>query len=308
MRTNHETAYALYMSTNGFRDRIVRTPQLWQDIADDAEKAIERIQQLGVRIHGSSRFTQYRKILRAVQQHEASAVQSARDFSLAHQAVSEIGELSSILDSIEEMHEPDPWIAKLATAVNGPVLIEDECRSSIARDTQFELSIASRAVSGGLDVQLGEPDILIGTSTFQTGIAAKRVTSRAQLRKRIREAARQVGASGKPGFICLDLSLIAHPREGFLQVDSSTIAAMKVRLAADSLCSQCRSELRSMHERTKQSIIAVLVYVLCIYRRSDSTGFGSVTRWSFGSMLADDDPRSELLAQLYRGLEKGLAF
>ena len=109
------------MFSNGFRDRLVWTPQSWGDLADDAEKAIERIQRFGVRIHGASRFTRYSK-MRAVQQHDTSAVQSARDFSLAHQAVSEIGELSSILDSIEEMHDPDPWIDKLAKAVNGPVL------------------------------------------------------------------------------------------------------------------------------------------------------------------------------------------
>lgn len=294
------------MTTAGQSNRIVWSRHSWEELAADADKSIAKMQRFGIQVNEASRFISYRRILKGIAEHDRDATRSATDISLAHQAVFEVQELVRILDSIERTASQASWLKKLEVAVNGPPLIEDERRTSIARDTQFELSIASSVAAGGLGVQLGEPDMLFRSGASQAGIAAKRVTSESQLHKRIRQAATQVDGSGKPGFICLDLSLIAHPREGFLQVAIPTQAAVRVKADADSLCYKCREELLKMHNRTRRYVIAVLVHVACIYRRSDSTAFGIARRWSIGSMLDTEDPRSAILGQLYRGLETSL--
>lgn len=288
------------------RDRLRWSRHSWEELAADADKSVAKLQQFGIRVNEASRFMSYRRILKAIAEHDRSATQSATEISLAHQAVFEVQELVRILDAIDRTANQASWLIKLEIAVNGPPLIEDERRTSIARDTQFELCVASLATAGGLDVQLSEPDILLGRGPSEAGIAAKRVTSQSQLRKRIKQAAAQVARTEKPGFICLDLSLITHPREGFLQVGIPAQASTKVKADADSLCFECRRELLRMHSRIRRYVIAVLVHVACIYRRADSTAFGIAQRWSIGTLLTSEDPRNAVLTQLYHGLEAGL--
>lgn len=272
----------------------------WQALAQRADQVIERCGRLGVRVHRSSRFTEYYSTLGAIAARHPR-VPSARDLSLCHQAVCEVGDLAAILDSVERTHEPGPWLRKLAIAVNGPPLIEDE-KASIARDIQFELMIASLAEAGGLDVHLAEPDLVIEQGGQRIGIAAKRITSEAQVPKRLREATKQITRSGESGLISLDLSLLAHPREGFLLTEAPADAIGKMTGDADRLCVESRRTVLESGEEVARGVLAIVVHVACIYRTADSTTLGVARRWSIGDMPSRD-PRSGALTAIYRALQ-----
>lgn len=82
-----------------------------------------------------------------------------------------------------------------------------EGRSTLARNTQFELLLASRFCLGGVPVWPGEPDLIINVLGEPIGVAAKRLTSLTHeaLRKRIAQAVEQIERSGRRGLVALNL-------------------------------------------------------------------------------------------------------
>jgi hypothetical protein len=84
--------------------------------------------------------------------------------------------------------------AKLQKLLGGPDVPNDKAETK-AQDYQFEFFVASLVRLGGvLGVHAGEPDIRIQFGNQAIGIAAKRVSSRQQLIKRIRKAIDQTEA------------------------------------------------------------------------------------------------------------------
>lgn len=80
-------------------------------------------------------------------------------------------------------------------------------RSSIARDTQFELFLLAMFVLAGADAKLGEPDVLFKYGYEWVGIAAKRVrsASESRLRRHIKKAMSQIDKSGHRGWVAINL-------------------------------------------------------------------------------------------------------
>ena len=78
---------------------------------------------------------------------------------------------------------------------------------SRARDTQFELMLGAMFRLGGVEVISGEPDLRIIYGEERVGVAAKRVESLNpdQLKKRAKEAERQIHRSGLRGWIAFNL-------------------------------------------------------------------------------------------------------
>lgn len=75
------------------------------------------------------------------------------------------------------------------------------------RNTQFELYLTALLVLGGADVRIGEPDLQFLYHGEYVGLAAKRVQSvnETTLRKRLREARRQIQRSTGKGFIAINM-------------------------------------------------------------------------------------------------------
>lgn len=80
--------------------------------------------------------------------------------------------------------------------------------NSIARDTQFELYIASLFAMAGIPVRIGEPDLLIFLGEEEVGIAAKRVKTTKQIHKRVKHAIEQIRRSARRGIIAVNADLL----------------------------------------------------------------------------------------------------
>lgn len=82
---------------------------------------------------------------------------------------------------------------------------DDDDRSVVARNTQFELWLAAWLVAGRRPLRMREPDLEAAYGFQWRGIAAKRVRSRRRIAKRVFDAAAQVKQASGTGFIALSL-------------------------------------------------------------------------------------------------------
>ena len=98
-------------------------------------------------------------------------------------------------------------------ALDGP-------RQIVARSTQFELWLAAFLVAGGLAVCPAEPDLVLWYDSRWRGVAAKRVRSRSQILRRVKDAAAQVRRSTGGGFVALSLDNFADSGELATSADS----------------------------------------------------------------------------------------
>jgi hypothetical protein len=82
---------------------------------------------------------------------------------------------------------------------------DDDDRSVVARNTQFELWVAAWLTAGRKPIRPREPDLEMAYRFQWRGLAAKRIRSRRQIGKRIREAAEQVKKASGSGFVAISL-------------------------------------------------------------------------------------------------------
>lgn len=120
--------------------------------------------------------------------------------SESHRVLLEFYVISAALDEVDGIDEQ-----RLAAAVGGQSDPQSET-STTARDAQFELLVTALIHHAGIqDVTVGEPDIRIRAGSQVVGVAAKRLSSEAQLAKRLRSAAGQLKRLGGYGVIALNL-------------------------------------------------------------------------------------------------------
>lgn len=118
---------------------------------------------------------------------------------------------------------------RLGQLMAGPdLVIEEDENSSRARNTQFELLLGAWFTCGGTPVRLAEPDVRVVIGAEELGVAAKRIRSRKQIRKRVRKAVDQILKSPGRGFpaLCVDgllddLDQLGDPEELGCQFDRS---------------------------------------------------------------------------------------
>jgi hypothetical protein len=85
-------------------------------------------------------------------------------------------------------------------------------RNPRARSTQFELYMTALFKMGGVRAAIAEPDIVIDYCGTPTGVAAKRVNSPRQAVRRAKEAADQLLANGRPGFVAVNVDSLLKLR------------------------------------------------------------------------------------------------
>lgn len=94
--------------------------------------------------------------------------------------------------------------AKLSEAVLGADLPSEE-ESHRARDIQFELFMLGFMNAAGTACRLAEPpDLICAYGDGEAGIAAKRLWSLEQAKRRLSEGAEQIERAGLPGFIAVN--------------------------------------------------------------------------------------------------------
>ena len=134
------------------------------------------------------------------------------DFAVAIEAIRDMFILEAILDDLPAGTDVQRR-RKIKQMIKDSVLPEDDPRRSVGRDAQAELLVAAIANCGGMNpVLLEEPDVSCQLGAIRVSVAVKRIKSKHNIETNIRKAANQVKASGRIGFIVVDVSRAMNPK------------------------------------------------------------------------------------------------
>jgi hypothetical protein len=197
----------------------------WQLIADDVDEAIELCRNIGLAdLVQASRFAAYRQRLRELLSALARGGQEAArdvfdtDRILSGVALGECAELATLVPFIKSQTR-ETIRPKLERVLIGPVIPTDEDQnSSRGRNTLFELNLAAKLWTAGLDPTLGErPDLSCEIDGRRMLIECKRPASMGGARKAIAKARDQIVRdlktcrAGSRGVIALSVAKIVNP-------------------------------------------------------------------------------------------------
>jgi hypothetical protein len=172
-----------------------------------AQIARARLSRYGVRINPSCRLARAQRIVQSSLQYadtEPLAYDVAQRLVEAHRTIIEWYLITATLGEVAAFS-----LDALNIAMGGAD-VPDADADSRPRDLQFELLVGSLVHHAGITgVSLGEPDIRIQAGARTLGIAAKRLTSSAQLSKRVRKATDQIARLGDYGVIAINVDRLA---------------------------------------------------------------------------------------------------
>jgi hypothetical protein len=178
----------------------------------EADWTIQRLTDLGAKPPRGCRLLRARAIVESLSQQQLPNRRGARKARLFAEAHRTLLEFHAAARSINSRLRPTRLMhRKLALAYGGkddPV--DDDDRSVVARNTQFELWLAAWFVAGRKPIRMGEPDLLAAYRFQWRGVAAKRIRSRRQIRKHVLDAAEQVKRRSGTGFIAISLDNFSH--------------------------------------------------------------------------------------------------
>jgi len=181
------------------------------------------------------------------------------------------------------------WKAGVQALLSGSNLPESEKSKTQARDRQFEFYIAALCKRSGLVVQLAEPDIILKHPVMEFCIAAKRIKSPNKLRRRIREAVRQIALVAVDGIICLDLTPAYNPSNAFLIVERPQQATNETQRIADSFIRQNIEKIQGLVDDRK--VFGIMVFINGLFYVPTRPQLGSAARWSATNLCDASDQR-----------------
>lgn len=209
----------------------------FQSLADHLERAIAWLEELGVSVT-NTRLEQYRRAMNALATHfEAGTLSQLfpesdsrkqqqaynRYFSYFYEAM----EMISIYDGLAQIQDPH-FLLQLRSLAKGPHFISEEtARSTISRDTAFELLIAAHLMRLGLPPESLPPaDILFRFRNKNIVVECKRPSSSEMINRRIEDGFKQIrnransGLAAKiRGIVAVDLSKVIDPENEILWVE-----------------------------------------------------------------------------------------
>ena len=197
----------------------------WQTIADDVDETLQRSRDVGlVDLVAASRFTAYQQRLKELNEAlERGGREAAREIFESDRVVSgvalgECAELATLLPFVKSQTR-EVIRPKLERVLIGPVIPSDEDQNSNrGRNTLFELNLASKLWTAGLDPILGErPDLSCEIDGRLLLIECKRPASMGGARKAIAKGRDQIVRdlkkcrAGSRGVIAISLAKIVNP-------------------------------------------------------------------------------------------------
>ena len=192
------------------------------------------------------------------------------DDRYAIQAVHDLTQLVPIFDEI--MDELAPKQVRLL--LGGDYFPEMPSGRTPTRDFEFEWFMAALAKRAGFSITLAEPDVIVEGRSFAFSIAAKRLSSIRQLRKRVRQATLQLQAAACDGIIALDIGQIVSPKEGVLIVDERAEADAEVsRVIREFLRANYLSMCNATDGRCAGFIVLATCPLVIRRRRFGTAGF-----------------------------------
>lgn len=142
------------------------------------------------------------------------------DFSSAVQAVMDLGQISFSLERLGRGPVGVETKAKIKRLLLDSVVPSSESDQSPGRNYQFELFVNAISDLSGLnpnfDAESG--DIKVRHGRFEYCFECKRVKSIGKLEANVRQARKQIVASGLPGVIWMDITIATNPNLDFIAV------------------------------------------------------------------------------------------
>lgn len=202
----------------------------YAQVLADLDAATDWLKAIGVRLPGASRIESYRSALRRI----ADEWEAGNSSAIAREM--RVGDLANVLFECAQWREiyraigvraDSALTEKMRTFVKGPAAYSDEkasAASNKARDVAFELSIAARLCTAGIEVDFTpRPDLVAFFEGYAVFIECKRLQTGEKLRKRVREAHRVLayrcaGGVASRGLVALSITKIVNPNAGLLDV------------------------------------------------------------------------------------------
>ncbi|XEC97297.1 hypothetical protein AB6A23_12515 [Paenibacillus tarimensis] len=178
------------------------------NIITEIESIFKILRDYNIPIHESNRFLQfYRDYLLLIEtdnlaKHFPELLEGMRDFF----------EIKSIVSSSEILRNSDNEL-KLILGGNR---LPSEDTNSTARNLQYQLYLASRFSNSGMNVKCVEPDFSFEYDGSTYSVAAKRITSRKKILKRLKEAEQQILQYEHEGFIALSLDRLLQAEDPYI--------------------------------------------------------------------------------------------
>jgi hypothetical protein len=187
-------------------------------IEDLLERVIASLQKSGHPVPPSGRHNAALRILQGANRDEIDIGLPATRGKLAHAQRVAIELIMIVYARYLRGPKPNsPFTRRRFQEAFGGKLDGSE-KTTTARDYAFELFVAAYLTIAGRFVTDGEPDLrFLYALDERVGVAVKRVTSLAkkQLAERIGDAVRQIDASGRRGWIAVNLDTRFHGRKLF---------------------------------------------------------------------------------------------
>jgi hypothetical protein len=246
----------------------------WPRIADDLDQAVAFCDDIGLRDPAEkSRFALYRRRLRdLIGALERGGREAAREIFDADRvtngvALAESAELATLLPFLKSQKR-EVIRPKLERALLGPVIPTDEDQnSSRGRNTLFELNLASRLWTAGLDPILGEwPDLTCEVNDRQLLIECKRPVSMGGARKAIGKARDQIirnlkkSRAGSRGVIAMSLAKIVNPGDKLFRYRGEVEGRKKLAAVLD----RQRLELQDSCRVLPDKIMGMIWHIVTI--------------------------------------------
>jgi len=197
--------------------------------------------------------------------------------------------------------------ALLETALKGPVdpYLESP-DSSKGRNAMFEIALAGRFASAGLDPVIGgEPDIYFKFNSRNILVQCKRVLSNSAVEKRVREAARQLerdlGQRLEPadcGIIAVSVSKLINPGDKVLVVSNVDQIRSQLRFETELIFRANQNSLRSAgHPKIAGAYLEIVTPAFVLdFDMNAKAGYGAL----FHVHGKPDGPLLRKLADLVR--------
>jgi len=184
-----------------------------RSLSEAAKYVLERFKHYGIDVPASSRFMRMHSAL--CNDDGSSRGYISEDDSLfetAREALRDISQLEFFFDQIKHDPEKGKYAPIIKRIIRDSVLPQDNMKNSYGRDAQAEAFGFAVCRNAGMNPVFEEPDVTCTTDKQRTGIAVKRIKSRSQLEKRLKEAAKQIQKTSLPGIVSVEVTLAVNPK------------------------------------------------------------------------------------------------
>jgi hypothetical protein len=222
------------------------------------------------------------------------------DVALLHHLFVEVNDFDEILATVAQPPIAPALCAQISKALSGNPHRADD-KNSTARDTQFELVVASTLSRSGYHVEFVEPDLRCHRDDESFVVAVKRIKAGGKLQTRLKAGWQQVVNSGLQGIVVVDVSCILNPK------DAPFVAADAMR-AQDFISSLLTDHVKSTtvgmrHALTPGYVFGLLFHAaIPVVIRPDTLTYERL--WATANVLPPDHPKTHDLRRILRDVPR----